>query len=54
MDDVKFEECKTDNDGNNLNIGNIGSPMVYTNSFYRANGEPLSSFCIFENCRSKL
>jgi len=28
--------------------------MPYVNAFDRANGEPLSNYCIFENCRTKL
>jgi hypothetical protein len=28
--------------------------MPYLNAFPRANGEPLSTYCIFDNCRTKL
>jgi hypothetical protein len=28
--------------------------MAYVNAFNRANGEPLSNYCIFNDCRPKL
>jgi hypothetical protein len=31
-----------------------GSTLPVVNAFNRANGEPLSNYCIFNDCRSKL
>jgi hypothetical protein len=31
-----------------------GSTLAVVNAFNRANGEPLSNYCIFNDCRSKL
>lgn len=51
IDDVKFEECISQDDSA---AATEGSSMPYINAFERANGEPLSNYCIFDNCRTKL
>jgi len=48
--DIKFEECVSDDEESSTE----GSSMPYVNAFERANGEPLSNYCIFNSCRTKL
>lgn len=49
--DVKFEECLSQ-EGNEAAMQGSSLPMI--NVFERANGNPLSHVCIFNDCRTKL
>jgi len=51
IEDVRFEECELEDGGSS---DNEGSALTFINAFEKANGEPLSNYCIFNNCRTKL
>ena len=51
VEDVKFEECLSTEDSDGATKG---STLPYLNAFEKANGEPLSNYCIFNDCRTKL
>lgn len=48
IDDIFFETCIDAADGGGA------APIPVINSFKKPNGEPLSHYCIFNDCRPKL